>query len=80
MAAIVPDPNDWYLVKNVLSPELAKSAFADLRNEVDWQVMNHRGNEVPRLVAVQGEVEPDGRYGAAHDRCLVNKYIIRLNL
>lgn len=58
----VPDPADCYLVENILSDELAQTAFALLRNEVNWQVMNHRGNEVPRLVAVQGQIDDDGRY------------------
>lgn len=59
--SIAPDPKDCYLVENVLPDDLAQSAFASLRDEVNWQVMNHRGNEVPRLVAVQGEVNPDDR-------------------
>lgn len=58
---IAPDPSDCYLVKNVLNEKLSDAAFASLRKEVDWQVMNHRGNEVPRLVAVQGQVDEDGR-------------------
>lgn len=61
MTSIVPNPQDCYVVENILPDELAKDAFASLRDEVNWQVMNHRGNEVPRLVAVQGQVDEDGR-------------------
>ena len=62
MSSIKPDPDDCFLVNDILEPELAHRAFAALREEVEWQIMNHRGNEVPRLVAVQGQVEEDGRY------------------
>jgi hypothetical protein len=55
------DPNDCYLVEDILNEGLSTAAFANLRKEVNWQVMNHRGNEVPRLVAVQGHVDEDGR-------------------
>ena len=65
MSAIKPDSNDCFLVENILDTNLAKQAFAALRQEVGWQVMNHRGNEVPRLVAVQGQVEEDGRYATS---------------
>ncbi|KAF8324002.1 hypothetical protein DL93DRAFT_2123634 [Clavulina sp. PMI_390] len=61
-ANIKPDPNDCYLVENILEGELGNTAFALLRKEVDWQVMNHRGNEVPRLVAVQGQIDHDGSF------------------
>ncbi|KAF8333082.1 uncharacterized protein EI90DRAFT_3122133 [Cantharellus anzutake] len=56
------DSNDCYLVNNVLKGELIITAFDLLKNEVAWQAMNHRGNEVPRLVAVQGQVEEDGSF------------------
>lgn len=62
MAHTAPDPNDCYLVEHILPDELSQTAFAALRDEVGWQVMNHRGNEVPRLVAVQGEVNEDGSF------------------
>jgi nicotinamidase-related amidase/alkylated DNA repair dioxygenase AlkB len=44
--------------------ESTNDAFARLRNddessEVRWQKMYHRSGEVPRLVAVQGEVRPN---------------------
>lgn len=43
----------------------SNDAFAKLRSdgdscEVCWQEMHHRTGKVPRLVAVQGEVRPDG--------------------
>ena len=53
---------DSELVYDILPPELAQTAFEKLRQEVQWQAMKHRGGEVPRLVAQQGEVSPlDGR-------------------
>ncbi|KAG6331112.1 hypothetical protein ID866_7975 [Astraeus odoratus] len=33
-----------------------------MRKEVAWNIMYHRGGEVPRLVAVEGEVAPDGSF------------------
>lgn len=36
---------------------LPDNAFELLKTEVRWQKMYHRGGEVPRLVAVQGEVD-----------------------
>ena len=41
-------------------PEVGEGAFAALAAEVGWSTMYHRGGEVPRLVAVQGEVGTDG--------------------
>ena len=51
---------DSKIVYEVLDPELAKDAFTQLKKEVKWQRMSHRSGEVPRLVAVQGEVGRDG--------------------
>ncbi|KAG5983993.1 hypothetical protein E4U55_006505 [Claviceps digitariae] len=51
---------DTDIIENVLPQELEKDAFEKLRNEVQWQRMMHQGGEVPRLVAVQGEVAQDG--------------------
>jgi len=34
---------DTYLLENVLPPELADVAFENLRKEVAWNVMHHRG-------------------------------------
>jgi len=56
------DKDDCYLLKDLLEGEIFETVFASLKNEVAWQVMNHRGNEVPRLVAVQGQVEEDGSF------------------
>ena len=53
---------DTELVLDILPPELAETAFERMRQEVQWQVMKHRGGEVPRLVAQEGEVGSDGRY------------------
>lgn len=51
---------DTAAIHNVLPHDLAQDAFDRLRKEVRWQTMSHQGGEVPRLVAVQGEVENDG--------------------
>lgn len=37
-----------------------ESDFSSLQAEIDWLTMVHRGGEVPRLVATQGEIGPDG--------------------
>ena len=39
---------DTYLVDNILPPELADVAFENLRKEVAWNVMHHRGALPPR--------------------------------
>ncbi|THG98826.1 hypothetical protein EW145_g7363 [Phellinidium pouzarii] len=53
---------DTYLILDVLPPELATGAFERLREEVEWNTMSHRGGEVPRLVAVEGEIASDGGF------------------
>ncbi|KAI0044577.1 hypothetical protein FA95DRAFT_1562112 [Auriscalpium vulgare] len=53
---------DTFLVEDILPSDLAEVAFAKLREEVAWNTMYHRGGEVPRLVAVEGEVDPDGSF------------------
>ncbi|KAF8129974.1 hypothetical protein EV363DRAFT_1337149 [Boletus edulis] len=53
---------DCELVLDVLPPDLAEVAFEKMRKEVAWNVMYHRGGEVPRLVAVEGEVAADGSF------------------
>jgi len=53
---------DSYLVTDLLPPDIADVAFERLKTEVQWQNMYHRGGEVPRLVAVEGEVAEDGSY------------------
>ena len=51
---------DTDIIDNVLPESLATDAFDKLRDEVQWQRMSHQGGEVPRLIAVQGHVAPDG--------------------
>ncbi|OBZ72912.1 Alpha-ketoglutarate-dependent dioxygenase alkB 2 [Grifola frondosa] len=53
---------DCYVVLDFLPPDLADHAFENLCNEVRWSTMYHRGGEVPRLVAVEGEVNNDGSF------------------
>ncbi|KAF5376487.1 hypothetical protein D9615_008646 [Tricholomella constricta] len=53
---------DSYLVADILPEELAEVAFENMRTEVKWYTMYHRGGEVPRLVAVEGDVGPDGSF------------------
>ncbi|KAH9883531.1 hypothetical protein F4778DRAFT_759957 [Xylariomycetidae sp. FL2044] len=51
---------DTKVIFNALPQPLADSIFEKVRDEVRWQRMSHQGGEVPRLVAVQGEIGPDG--------------------
>lgn len=51
---------DTDVIDDVLPSELVDGIFEKLRGEVSWQRMSHQGGEVPRLVAVQGEVDEDG--------------------
>ena len=51
---------DSKIIHDGLKSQLAIDAFDKLRLEIDWQKMYHRDGEVPRLVAVQGEVGTDG--------------------
>ena len=51
---------DSQVLHDVLGPPLNENAFQVLREEVKWQVMHHRGGEVPRLVAVQGQIGEEG--------------------
>ena len=39
---------DTHLVENILPAELAEVAFENLRKEVAWNVMHHRGALPPR--------------------------------
>ncbi|OIW29256.1 hypothetical protein CONLIGDRAFT_633410 [Coniochaeta ligniaria NRRL 30616] len=55
---------DTTIIGNLLPPSLAATAFERLKSEVAWQRMSHQGGEVPRLVAVQGEVDDDGNMPA----------------
>ncbi|KAI0596198.1 hypothetical protein F4775DRAFT_585147 [Biscogniauxia sp. FL1348] len=51
---------DTKVFYDVLPPPLAENIFERIRDEVLWQRMSHQGGEVPRLVAVQGQVDEDG--------------------
>lgn len=51
---------DSRIIHNILTSPRREEAFDMVRDEVDWQIMHHRGGEVPRLVAVQGQIEIDG--------------------
>ncbi|KAL2920199.1 hypothetical protein HK105_200266 [Polyrhizophydium stewartii] len=51
---------DSFVVEDALPADLAASAFDALKAEVDWQVMQHRGGAVPRLVAAQAQPRDDG--------------------
>ncbi|KAI1455576.1 hypothetical protein F4805DRAFT_265542 [Annulohypoxylon moriforme] len=51
---------DTKVIYDVLSPPLSENIFEKIKDEVDWRRMNHQGGEVPRLVAVQGQVDEDG--------------------
>lgn len=51
---------DTAVIPDLLSEQLLEGIFEKIRDEVRWQKMSHQGGEVPRLVAVQGEVADDG--------------------
>ena len=51
---------DARIIHDFLDPTVAEGIFESLKEAVDWQTMHHRGGNVPRLVAVQGEVGKDG--------------------
>ncbi|KIY63854.1 hypothetical protein CYLTODRAFT_493575 [Cylindrobasidium torrendii FP15055 ss-10] len=51
---------DTFLVENLLDDDLCNGVLPRLKDEVRWETMHHRGGEVPRRVAVQGIIEPDG--------------------
>ncbi|KAK2747980.1 hypothetical protein FQN57_001571 [Myotisia sp. PD_48] len=46
--------------KIIYDLNLPSDIFQTLRSEVNWQKMYHLSGAVPRLVAVQGAVQPDG--------------------
>jgi len=50
------------IMVDFLPEELASVAFDRMKTEVAWRVMYHRGGEVPRLVAVEGEIAEDGSF------------------
>lgn len=51
---------DSMIIHNLLPRQDAEDIFERVRDEVRWQKMSHQGGEVPRLVAVQGEIGSDG--------------------
>jgi nicotinamidase-related amidase/alkylated DNA repair dioxygenase AlkB len=51
---------DTAVIMDLLSSELEQGIFEKLRDEVEWKRMYHQTGEVPRLVAVQGEIGDDG--------------------
>ncbi|KAL6246120.1 hypothetical protein RBB50_007273 [Rhinocladiella similis] len=51
---------DCQLCVNVIDGDEAKNAFYSLRDHLKWNKMYHRSGEVPRLVAVQGEMSGKG--------------------
>ena len=51
---------DTTMILDLLDAETARDIFERVRDEVRWQKMSHQGGEVPRLIAVQGEVGEDG--------------------
>ena len=50
---------DSYLIPDLLSETELDDVFERLKAEVQFQKMHHRSGEVPRLVAVQGDVLED---------------------
>ncbi|KAI2640049.1 hypothetical protein GGS21DRAFT_394186 [Xylaria nigripes] len=51
---------DTKVFYDVLPEALVENIFERIKGEVNWQRMSHQGGEVPRLVAVQGQVGADG--------------------
>ena len=51
---------DSAIIYNVIGSPTIDDLFNRLKGEIDWQTMFHRGGQVPRLVAVQGEAEENG--------------------
>ncbi|RYP44199.1 hypothetical protein DL768_009315 [Monosporascus sp. mg162] len=51
---------DTKVIYDVLPHPLAENIFGKIRDEVRWQRMSHQGGEVPRLIAVQGQVDHEG--------------------
>lgn len=63
-ATLGPDDSigsgDSKIIYNVIGSPIINDAFSQMKVEVDWQTMFHRSGQVPRLVAVQGEVGKNG--------------------
>ncbi|KAI9802531.1 MAG: hypothetical protein M1833_001603 [Piccolia ochrophora] len=53
---------DSQIVGDLLPAPFKDDIFAKVRTEVRWKTMYHRGGEVPRLVAVQGNIADDGSF------------------
>ncbi|KAM3441493.1 hypothetical protein MY4824_001617 [Beauveria thailandica] len=53
---------DTDVILDLLPQGLEDGIFETLSEEVQWQRMSHQGGEVPRLVAVQGDVGSDGTF------------------
>jgi nicotinamidase-related amidase/alkylated DNA repair dioxygenase AlkB len=51
---------DTSVFTNLLDSKIEAGIFEKLRDEVEWKTMYHQTGEVPRLVAVQGEIGDDG--------------------
>ena len=51
---------DSQIIYGALSSPPVDNAFELLKEDVSWEIMHHRSGKVPRLVAVQGEVEEAG--------------------
>ncbi|KFY65497.1 hypothetical protein V497_01374 [Pseudogymnoascus sp. VKM F-4516 (FW-969)] len=51
---------DTVIITDLLPSKEEEGIFEKVKTEVQWQRMSHQGGEVPRLVAVQGEIGKDG--------------------
>lgn len=51
---------DTSIIFQALTEIPPDDAFRLIKEEVDWQAMRHRSGEVPRRVAVQGDIGSDG--------------------
>ncbi|KFY04749.1 hypothetical protein V491_09267 [Pseudogymnoascus sp. VKM F-3775] len=51
---------DTVIITDLLPSKEEAGIFEKVKTEVQWQRMSHQGGEVPRLVAVQGEIGKDG--------------------
>ncbi|KAL5350121.1 hypothetical protein ACLOAV_005158 [Pseudogymnoascus australis] len=51
---------DTVIITDLLQSKEEAGIFERVKTEVQWQRMSHQGGEVPRLVAVQGEIGKDG--------------------
>lgn len=53
---------DSHITYNALPETLAREAFQKIRDEVEWKTMHHLTGEVPRRVAVQGDILEDSSF------------------